>query len=327
MAPATTQPLAVLLESMRPVVTMEREGLVITALEANASAPATDYLTFGEAIELGAVQVHEFGAGSVPHLVVQTGPQPVVVYAGDTVLGGLQDRVVNVTIWLPPARATTIPVTCIEHGRWHSRGDTGFGLGPRADTSLRAMVYAQVAQHRTVQGEAQGFASDQQAVWGEISARHARAQTASDTGTLQDVYERERSILDDAVGAFPYPAATLGVAVGIGGRIVSLETFDRPITGRRLWGRTVEAAVRAWLDYQRLVDAKALPKPAHRFPDREALDRMKARVAAALADAIVAPSVGEGHDVRLRTDKITGGALVRDGALIHAEVHRTTPWG
>ena len=106
------------------------------------------------------------------------------------------------------------------------------------------------------------------------------------------------------------------------GRLVALELFDRPDTARKLWARLVQGAVRAHLDHQRLVAVGAVPAPTHRYPDREALGRMLGRVKAAQADALESPAVGEGTDVRFATDRISGALLVREGRVVHAEVHR-----
>ena len=39
-------------------------------------------------------------------------------------------------------------------------------------------------------------------------------------------------------------------------------------------------------------------------------------------DALESPAVGEGTDVRFATDRISGALLVREGRVVHAEVHR-----
>jgi hypothetical protein len=49
---------------------------------------------------------------------------------------------------------------------------------------------------------------------------------------------------------------------------------------------------------------------------------MLGRVKAAQADALASPAVGEGTDVRFTTDRISGATLVREGTVIHTEVHR-----
>jgi hypothetical protein len=112
------------------------------------------------------------------------------------------------------------------------------------------------------------------------------------------------------------------VAVGIGGRLVALELFDAASTLAEQWPRLVEGAASAWADHRRAVAAGLEPAPRHRHPDAGALGRMLARATAACADAIVSASVGEGHDVRLRGERLRGGALLVDGTPVHVELFR-----
>jgi len=49
---------------------------------------------------------------------------------------------------------------------------------------------------------------------------------------------------------------------------------------------------------------------------------MLGRTKLAQAEALDSPAVGEGTDVRFETDRITGSALLREGRVVHAEVHR-----
>ena len=86
--------------------------------------------------------------------------------------------------------------------------------------------------------------------------------------------------------------------------------------------RLVESAVSAHLDHRRAVVAGLEPPSHHRYPDEGALGRMLARTRHALDGAVVGPSVGEGLDVRLRGDKVCGGALVVAGRPVHVELFR-----
>lgn len=60
--------------------------------------------------------------------------------------------------------------------------------------------------------------------------------------------------------AFPFPDGATGAAIGIGRRLVALELFDHPATAGKLWGRSVEGAVRAHLDHHRLVASGAVTR-------------------------------------------------------------------
>ncbi len=318
-----------LIDSLDPIVTMERDGLVVIALGSSLGTATPAYLTLEEAVSARLVDIHEVGSGSVPTVAVETKARPVVLFAGDTIMGGKQHRVINVTIWLAPGRTTPIPVTCLEHGRWDSGMDMRFRSGPRADLGLRAMMNAQVqARARdtaAVGGDvagAYGFAADQQRVWREIDAKHARAESTSRTGALHDLYELERLDVAALGRAFPYPDGATGAAIGIGGRLTALEVYDQAASARRLWPRLIEGAIRAHLDRRRMVAMGDIAAPEHRFPDSGALGRMLARVRTAQPNALATPGVGEGTDVRFGSHRITGAALVRDGQVVHLEVHR-----
>jgi hypothetical protein len=318
-----------LIDSVEPIVTMERDGLVVIALGSTQDEAGPAYLTLDEATTSSSVDIHELGGGTVPSVAVETKADPVVIFGGDTIVGGNQNRIVNVTIWLTPLKATQIPVTCLEHGRWDPGADAPFAAGPKADLRLRSMLNSQVhASARMADTDAdaarpeQRYSADQSQVWDEVAMKHERASSTSRTGALHDLYAREASDVEGLQTAFPYPGEATGAAIGIGGRLVALELYDRPETARKLWSRVIDGAVRAHLDHRRLVAAGGAPKPKHRYPDRQALGRMLGRVKSAQAEALESPAVGEGTDLRFETDRITGAALVRQGHVVHTEVHR-----
>jgi hypothetical protein len=318
-----------LIDRVAPIVTMERDGLVVMALGTASADAGPAYLTLDEAVSAKAVDIHELGSGTVPTVAVETRDTPVVIFGGDTIVGGKQNRIVNVTIWLSAHKTTPIPVTCLEHGRWDPGAEARFDSGPKADLRLRSMLNTQVharARAMAAAGAAgaapERYLADQGAVWDEVAMKHERASTSSRTGALHDLYAREASDVETLQRAFPCPEGASGAAVAIGGRLVALELFDRPDTARKVWARLVQGAVRAHLDHRRLVAIGAAPAPRHRYPDREALGRKLARVKAAQAEALESPAVGEGTDVRFATDRISGAVLVREGRVVHAEVHR-----
>ena len=58
------------------------------------------YLTLDEATQANAVDIHELGAAPYRRSRSRRKDQPVVIFGGDTIVGGKQNRIVNVTIWL-----------------------------------------------------------------------------------------------------------------------------------------------------------------------------------------------------------------------------------
>ena len=57
--------------------------------------------------------------GSVPALrVVNRGLHPILIVDGEELVGAKQNRVVNLAILVAAQSAFTIPVSCVEAGRW-----------------------------------------------------------------------------------------------------------------------------------------------------------------------------------------------------------------
>ncbi len=314
------------LEAMSPIVSMWRDGLTVIALGSTLKNRAPDYLTFDQATGGATLDIHEAPAQTVPTVEAKTGKTPVLILGGDTIIGGGQNRIINITILLKAAATTAIPVTCLENGRWTHGGR--FAAARPVDIALRRTVTEQVSSfarrtsHSSDDAPEDRFVADQGAVWNEIGERQSRAAFMSPTAALHDVYEREEATVDGMVRAFPMPPGSRGVAIGLFNRLIGLDLFDSVETLERQWSRLVGSGTSALLDQQRSIDAGMAPKPAHRHLDSGALDRMLSRAASALADAAVSPSVGLGSDVRFEEPKVTGTALVHDRRAIHIALFR-----
>ena len=275
--------------SVSPIVTMWRDGLTIIALESREPNRPPEYLTFEQAQAAQGLAVEEAAVQTVPTVDATTGPMPVLLLGGDTIIGGAQNRIINITILLKAAAKTAIPVSCLEMGRWND--GRHFESSRPVDHTLRSMVAEQVTRGARADrsGATQRFAADQGAIWAEIGERQARAAHRSATQAIHDVYRAEERSLEEWVRAFPMPAGTRGIAVGINDRLVGLDLFDSAETLERQWPRLVGSAASALLDRQRAIQAGAAPTPRHRHVDSGALGRMVERSTTALADATVAP--------------------------------------
>jgi len=87
-----------------------------------ASAPGRVPLTLAEAMDKGSFDVRE--TGKVNELTIENrGDDEVFIQAGDIVKGGRQDRVLSVSLTVPP-RSGVLPISafCVESGRWSARG-------------------------------------------------------------------------------------------------------------------------------------------------------------------------------------------------------------
>lgn len=100
------------------------------------SRPGPVPLTLQEGLTKKTVEVRE--TGNVNELqVINTGDEGVYLQSGDIVKGGRQDRVLLVSMLLPPGSGVVaIPVFCVEQGRWSGRSGENAAKFESADAML-----------------------------------------------------------------------------------------------------------------------------------------------------------------------------------------------
>jgi hypothetical protein len=146
-------------------------------------------LTLQEALAKRAVRVHE--TGQVSELAIENlGDQEVFVQSGDIVKGGQQDRVLTVSLVIPP-RSGRVPIAsfCVEQGRWSARGKEDvktFGSSTASVPSREAKLAMKSTQTAAVGASAPGATS------------LARVDPVPDTGGTRTT-QRARPV--DAQGA------------------------------------------------------------------------------------------------------------------------------
>ena len=72
------------------------------------------------------VIISERPDAEVPTLVAYNPTlSPVLLMEGETVTGGRQNRVLNVSVLIPAGATIDIPVSCVEQGRWNGGSEFG----------------------------------------------------------------------------------------------------------------------------------------------------------------------------------------------------------
>ena len=275
---------------------------IFPLLRTLSAEPAYD--TLQVAIRSGRVKVTEVSeAGHVPELrVVNDGPSPVLIVDGEELVGAKQNRIVNITILVPPQSTLTIPVSCVEAGRWRAQSKE-FAPAERAyHASGRRAKVAQVSASMRMSSSRH---SDQAAIWAEIDDKSARLGAASSTRAAAAMFEKMGERLDAFTNALHPVEGQVGAVFAIRGAIAGLDAFESPDT----WARAMPSLLRSYgLDaLDTAVGGNGFARPdAHAFLQ-----------AIAGAPLETFPAVGLGSDVRLGGDTVVGGALVVDGRVVH----------
>jgi hypothetical protein len=268
------------------------------------TTPHPDYLTLAQALAANLVTITEVSdAGSVPVLRAKNqGPRPVLLVDGEELIGAKQNRIMNLTILLPPHRLTDIPVSCVEQGRWNYRGRqfaaSDNTLYPSARSRKVAEVSASIRQGSR--------SADQSALWDRIEAKRGRLGTASSTGAMKDLYDSQSQSIQGFLNAIAGEKGQTGAAFGINGEIHGVELFDSPATFAEYFPKLI----RSWG-----MDAIELTAKAQKPSEAWQASAVLARLAESPIESF--PALGLGEDLRFGYQHTPAAALAYEGRVVH----------
>ena len=257
------------------------------------------YLTGPEASAAGLLQVTELDPPQVPFLAVANlADVPILLVEGELLVGGDQDRTMNVTVLCPPGETTVVPVSCVEAGRWGARRPMA-STGRHAPGSLRAK---KTRSQGIRAGTPYDRLSDQSEVWESVDrvARHRAVE--SETAALEDVNRDAEDRIGAELERITAGSGQTGVICLLGDEVVGMDLFDRPETLRHYLRGIVAGHALDAVDGTTAVD-----------PFR-AVGEFLARVDA--ADREAGAGVGLGEEIVFRGG-ISGVGLTYGGTLVH----------
>ncbi len=267
-------------------------------------------------IETGAAAelvVDELDKPSVQALHVRNpDDKPLLIVEGEHILGGKQNRAINVTILVPPKAILEIPVSCLERGRWGerraSRRDEAF-----APVRVRAAKEVGVTRSMLRSGSRDG---DQTAVWREIDEMLSRASVQSPTASAADMRraahrtESSRAATIEKLAARGPLPGQCGIVFVHGYWVTAMDVFGSP----RLLAAHWAALIRSHLLESPVTNGSPSATRALQIVRRFAW-----------AHAKEAPGIGLGVEHRVVDDRLTGHALTLDKALVHAAFFTEIP--
>jgi len=283
-------------DSFQPGDRVEHRGIVVTPLFPRRD-PVSAYLTLDEALAAG-LRIREVDdAGMVPELLVENPLDArVLLYDGEELVGAKQNRILNVSVLVEARSKITIPVSCVEEGRWQ-RESIDFASATHIS---HAHLRRRKAEAQAAQPLARGVAQGE--VWDAVHEKLESMSVAAPTGAASDAhraYERDIRALEDA---FPAEPGQCGAILGLG-EDLCLDAVSRPDAFALLWPKLRAGYL---LDALERLDGK---------PTRaDATDGFVQDVAGALTTR--QPSAGLGEDVRLRGERVIASWLELDGEVI-----------
>jgi hypothetical protein len=263
-----------------------------------------DYLTLDDAVGRGVLRVTEVSeGGSVPHLLVKNGgDEPVLILDGEELVGAKQNRIVNLTILVPGNTTLTIPVSCVEAGRWRARSHAFAAAGRVHYAQARRNKLRQVTRSMEACGDRR---ADQGDIWRDIDEKAARFGAFSETSAAAAMYDKVRLELDVVQRSVTAAPADVGAIFVVNGRVAGLEVVDCQAT----WGTSLQKIVQSYgLD---AIDGGPCDRVDASADPGGFLDRLASTGGQEFA------AIGLGRDLRFEGSGIAGAALLLDDRVVH----------
>lgn len=281
-----------------------RHGSVtVVPLLATVAPPPADYDLASVALERGDLAIAEGGRGSTGELQADNrGARRALLVEGDHLLGARQNRMITSTVLVGGGRSVVLPVSCVEQGRWQGPSAKFDGLtllgSPRLRRIAKWSVTRGLLRHT-------GRAADQQQIWHRISEQQASLRVRSATSALSHTYAARATDIGQIADQLPYAAGAIGLAIGIGRELVSIDLFDRPETCAHYWRRMVEGAALDGLGAAQRAAGDVAGGVAR------VLDELRA------ADWSRVAAVGDGDELRAQLPAAAASLVIADGRIVH----------
>jgi hypothetical protein len=302
-----TQSIAEMFRTVAVTEPRSAGGLTVFGLRLPAQS-SLNYTTLDDALGEQTLTITEVSeGGSVPTLkLTNKSGRRVFLMAGEQLIGSKQNRVLNTSLLVEVGAEISIPVSCVEEGRWSYRSREFGTHGTSTHGKLRAMMNKQVTSSYITSATP---ASNQSEVWGEVSRKIRKLGSPSASMALEQAFDDHRESLDDKVRDLEFPEGSSGAVFVRNGHVVGADLFDQPDTLRKLWPKLLRA---------HLIDALEESESSGTIPEPDAVRHWLDSAAQAEAKAFRSPALGD--DVRLKGEQIVGAGLVVEEQPVHVQV-------
>ena len=262
---------------------LKHNNLTVFPVMADASQAGTDLITLDEGLRSGKVIITELGADGRSRTInrrrvsddaevnrlalTNKSGKPLVLIAGEMIVGGKQDRIVGHDCIIE-ASNTPVPldVFCVEHGRWSGGASFGQELAAGSSTrtrrgrgynvgggdgynvgggdSVQPSITAPMAVPN-IREKAQA-SKNQGDVWSAVAETVTLNATQTRTGNLTSVYQDQR--VNTKLGGYQRAfkgrlsgANIVGVVVAVGDKIVSADVFANHSLFRAYWPKMLKS--------------------------------------------------------------------------------------
>jgi hypothetical protein len=290
------------------VVSFQKHKRLSVVQLLTAQQNSIDYISGPAAIKEDLIQVKEVSeSGSVNDLFVFNLSNKYVFFMdGDILMGAKQNRVLNTSVLLAPNSKTTLPVSCVEQGRWSKISDKFNNTDNIIPIKIRA------GKSRAVRDNLEGSGrhmANQGEVWNEVENYQMSFKINSPTMNLNEVYDKQKESFESFIKNFELNQEANGLAIFNEKKLLNIDVFNRTDIYQEYFPKILRSAA---MEISLLKDkandvteAEAVFKTVSLFDTLEKVEYTEH------------PGVGAGREKRFDTDDLTGFELNFKNNLVH----------
>ncbi len=280
----------------------------LTVIQLTTSFQNTaEYISGPAAIQKNLISVKETSdAGDVNQLhVINTSSSFVFFMDGDILAGAKQNRVLNTSVYLHPQSKCTLPVSCVEQGRWHHKSKAFTNTDYSAPSQMRAKKAVNVREN-LMHGER--FDANQGEVWSDVRKYSASMGVNSPTSNLSDVFDSKGKDFDSFLSGFNSDSSANGLAIFIGKKLLNIDVFNRSDIYSEYFPKLIRGAA---MDAFNLTAEQNVAKAEAEYKTLEFLDKFEQ------LEFQSHQGVAAGNEKRFETKELTGFELSYLNTPIH----------
>ncbi len=265
-----------------------------------------EYISGNSAIKQNKIEVKELNnSGNVNMLSVINRSNEFVFFSdGDILVGAKQNRTLNTSLLLAPETKETIPVSCVEQGRWAYKSNSFAASEYDVPIEIRRKKSSHV--HFSLLND-NGYFADQGQIWNDIHFYSRLNNASSSTSDLYEMKMKSYSQYQEELNTIPVSPESSGICFFVNDRLLSVEVFNRSSIYFEYFPKRLHSA----FEFGMRVKPKNVPEVeiVEKFQDfMDSIDN---------ANAKIFPAVSSGTEKRFKTANIEGFQLLYNNLLIH----------